>query len=104
MPALECTTATPKQWYTVDEAAEYLGVSRRTIYRLCQGKRLAGYLIGEQRTRRFRRKDLDEVPTLARPAPVRIGRGPEEGIDFIGPDPVLMEIWSDPRDAAYHSL
>ena len=30
-----------KEWYTVDEAAEYLGVSRRTIYKLCKEERIA---------------------------------------------------------------
>lgn len=92
--------ATAKTWFTVGEAAEYLGVSRRTVYRLCQEGRLAPYVLGESRTRRFRRRDLDNAP---RALQAKVGK-PREGLDFIGPDPVLMEIWNNPKDAAYDSL
>ena len=54
--------AVPKQWFTVDEAAEYLGVSKRTVYKLTQEGRLPAYVIGMERIRRFRRQDLDNAP------------------------------------------
>lgn len=34
---------TQQEWFTVDEAAEYLRVCKRTIYRLCQEGGLVGY-------------------------------------------------------------
>lgn len=54
--------AVPKEWFTLDEAAEYLGVSKRTVYKLTQEGRLPAYVIGKERTRRFRWQDLDNVP------------------------------------------
>lgn len=52
----------PKEWFTTEEAAQYLGVSKRTIYKWCKEGRLATYILGERRTRRFRKVDLDKVP------------------------------------------
>ena len=54
----------PKEWYTTKEAAQYLGVSTRTIYKWCKEGRLRTYILGERRTRRFRKVDLDKVPRL----------------------------------------
>lgn len=54
----------PKEWYTTQEAAQYLRVSSRTIYKWCQEGRLRTYILGEKRTRRFRKADLDKVPRL----------------------------------------
>ncbi len=54
----------PKEWYTAQEAAQYLRVSSRTIYKWCQEGRLPTYILGEKRTRRFRKVDLDKVPRL----------------------------------------
>jgi excisionase family DNA binding protein len=51
-----------KEWFTVDEAAEYLCISRRTVYKLTEEGRLPAYTIGKERHRRFRKKDLDAVP------------------------------------------
>ena len=56
-----------QEWFTVVEAAEYLRVSRRTIYSLVQRGRLTSYRIGKQRHMRFRRADLDRVPLRVRP-------------------------------------
>lgn len=53
------------QWFTVDEAARYLRVSRRTIYKWTKDGRLPTYLIGDRRHRRYRRHDLDKVPRPA---------------------------------------
>ena len=51
-----------KEWFTVEEAAEYLCVSKRTIYKLTQEGRLPAFRIGKERHRRFRKEDLDKVP------------------------------------------
>jgi excisionase family DNA binding protein len=79
-----------KEWFTVDEAAEYLCVSRRTIYKLTKEGR-------KERHRRFRKEDIDKVP-----------RPGEEIADVetllklsAKADPVLAEVWDNERDAAY---
>jgi excisionase family DNA binding protein len=43
---------------TVDQAAEYLGVSRPTLYRWMRKGLVTYYAVGSVR-RRFRREDLD---------------------------------------------
>jgi excisionase family DNA binding protein len=86
-----------KEWYTVMEAADYLGVSRRTVYKLCEDGRLPAYMVS-QRRRRFRKEDLDEVPRLLSDA--------EDRRDAISAaaDPVLAKLWDNERDAAYDDL
>jgi excisionase family DNA binding protein len=89
--------AITKEWFTVEEAAEYLCVSRRTIYKLTKEGRLPAFRIGKERHRRFRKEDLDKVPR------------PGEEITNVEAllklsakaDPVLAEIWDNDRDAAY---
>jgi len=86
-----------KEWFTVEEAAEYLCVSRRTIYKLTEEGRLPTFRIGKERHRRFRKQDLDKVPR------------PGEEIANIEAllklsakaDPVLAEVWDNEKDAAY---
>jgi excisionase family DNA binding protein len=56
-----------QEWFTVDEAAAYLRVSRRTVYKLVEEGRLQAYVIGHERHRRFRRGDLDCVPRATTP-------------------------------------
>jgi excisionase family DNA binding protein len=89
-----------KEWFTVEEAAEYLCVSRRTIYKLTKEGRLAAFRIGRERHRRFRKQDLDKVP-----------RPEEESANVeallkltANADPVLAEVWDNERDAAYDRL
>jgi excisionase family DNA binding protein len=86
-----------KEWFTIEEAAEYLCVSKRTIYKLTHEGRLPAFRIGKERHRRFRKEDLDKVP-----------RAPEstESMDFIMTlsalvDPVLAKLWDNEKDAAY---
>lgn len=55
----------PIEWFTVEEAARYLRVSRRTIYKWSKNGRLPTYLIGDRRHRRYRKDDLDKVPRPA---------------------------------------
>jgi excisionase family DNA binding protein len=86
-----------KEWFTVEEAAEYLCVSRRTIYKLTKEGRLPAFRIGKERHRRFRKEDLDKVPR------------PGEEITNVEAllklsakaYPVLAEVWDNERDAAY---
>ena len=85
-----------KEWFTVEEAAEYLCVSKRTIYKLTQEGRLPAFRIGQERHRRFRKEDLDKVP--------RLGEGTRESEGLLRltakADPVLAEIWDNKKDAA----
>jgi len=55
----------PQEWFTVEEAASYLRVSKRTIYKWSSNERLPVYLIGDRRHRRYRKDDLDNVPRRA---------------------------------------
>jgi excisionase family DNA binding protein len=89
-----------KEWFTVEEAAEYLCVSRRTIYKLTKEGRLPAFRIGKERHRRFRKEDIDKVPR------------PGEEIANVGTllklsakaDPVLAEVWDNEQDAAYDRI
>ncbi len=89
-----------KEWFTVEEAAEYLCVSKRTIYKLTKEGRLPAFRIGQERHRRFRKEDLDKVP-----------RPGEEAANIEAllklsarADSVLAEIWDNERDAAYDRI
>jgi excisionase family DNA binding protein len=86
-----------KEWYTVTEAAEYLRVSRRTIYTLTKEGRLPAFKIGQERHRRFRKEDLDTVPRIIEEA------GTTDALIKLSSksDPLLAEIWHNERDAAY---
>lgn len=57
----------PLQWFTVEESAHYLRVSRRTIYKWTRAGRLTAYVIGDKRYRRYRKEDLDNLPRRAEP-------------------------------------
>jgi excisionase family DNA binding protein len=92
--------AIAKEWYTVDEAAEYLGISRRTVYKLSHEGRLHTFILGRKRTRRFRKEDLDRVPQ-----PLEVGAEKTE-MDTLSTlsawgDPVLADLWDNEKDAAY---
>ena len=86
-----------KEWFTIQEAAEYLCVSRRTIYKLTQEGRLPAFRIGRERHRRFRKEDLDKVPRIS------------EDTKNLGAlltlkasaDALLTELWDNEKDAAY---
>jgi len=86
-----------KEWFTIEEAAEYLCVSKRTIYKLTQEGRLPAFRIGRERHRRFRKEDLDKVPRLGEET-----RSLEKLVGLTAKnDPVLAEIWDNDKDAAY---
>lgn len=89
-----------QEWFTVEEAARYLRVSKRTIYKLTQEGKLATYRLGRQRHRRFQRIDLDRVAS-----PVEMGS--TEGTpptQVRSADSVLLRVWDNPQDSAYDAL
>ncbi len=52
-------TTEEKLWFSIPEAAEYLGVSEPTIYRWMRGGKLSFYKVGD--STRFKRENLDMV-------------------------------------------
>lgn len=48
----------PQRWFTVQEAADFLGVNRRFVYRLTEEGRIAKHKMG--RLVRLDRADLEE--------------------------------------------
>ncbi len=86
-----------QEWFTVDEAGEYLRVSKRTIYKLCKEGHLVGYRTGNRGHRRFRKEELDKVMKRY------ISENETEGLVALTAvaDPVLAEIWDNDKDAAY---
>lgn len=89
-----------KEWFTIEEAAEYLCVSKRTIYKLTEEGRLPAFRIGRERHRRFRKDDLDKVPKAQESAQ---DTEPVLALSALA-DPVLAELWDNERDAAYDRL
>ena len=89
-----------KEWFTVEEAAQCLCVSKRTIYKLTKEGRLPAFRIGRERHRRFRKEDLDRVPR-----PGEESRSLERLLRLSAEaDPVLAEVWDNDKDAAYDRL
>ena len=79
-----------REWLTVAEAAEYLRVSRDTIYRWAKQGKLVLYKVGGTATR-VRRRDLD---ALAKP---------KETVDPWTrlSAPAFDADWDNPEDAIY---
>lgn len=60
------TTTTPiRRWGGLTLAAEYIGVSEKTIRRMIAEGQITGYRMGK----RLIRVDLDELDALMRPIP-----------------------------------
>lgn len=57
------TNSTRRRWVSINQVAEHLGVSTRTIYQMLAEGRLRGYRNGN----RFVRLDLDEVDASMQP-------------------------------------
>lgn len=87
---------TSQIWYTVDEAAQYLRVSRRTIYKLVKEMQLAPYKVGPAGHRRFKQEDVDAVMRKEQVAP--------DSALMASDDPVLAELWNNDNDAEYDRL
>jgi len=89
-----------QEWFTVDEAAEYLRVSRRTIYRLCQERKLVGYRTSKRGYWRFRKDELNKALKKS---------VPEDNVNGLvaltaTEDQVLAEAWDNEKDAAYDRI
>jgi excisionase family DNA binding protein len=86
----------PQDWYTINESAGYLRISRRTMYKLIHDGQLTAYRVGMGGHRRFRRDDLEQLmsPEESEPADVMTAVA----------DPVLAELWDNAKDAAYDNL
>lgn len=80
---------TEREWLTVREAADYLRVSRDTIYRWAKQGKLVLYKVGGTATR-VRKSDLD---ALARPVP----NDPWAQLSA----PAFDADWDNPEDAIY---
>ena len=50
-----------KELFSVQEAAEFLGVSESTIRRYVSDGRLLAYRLGDERLIRIKRQDLDKL-------------------------------------------
>ena len=48
-----------KEWYSVDDVAKYLSVSKRTVQQLIRDGEMVAYRVGRGGHRRIRRTDLD---------------------------------------------
>jgi excisionase family DNA binding protein len=86
-----------REWFTVEEAAEYLRVSKRTVYKLSKEGRLPAFRIGKERHRRFRKEDLDKVPIPGEAISLT------KSITMLAAknDPILAELWDNEKDAIY---
>ena len=93
---LKVMRASPQVWYTIDEAATYLRVSRRTVYQLIQQQQLPAFRVGHGGHHRFNREDLDTV----------VHGESDAGTDALTArdDPVLAELWDNAQDAEYDNL
>ena len=90
-----------QRWYTVDEAAQYLRVSRRTIYQLVKEMQLAPYKVGRAGHRRFKQEDIDAVMRKEQDINEPMVR---ESTLRASDDPVLAELWDNDNDAEYDRL
>lgn len=86
----------PQDWYTIDESAGYLRVSRRTMYKLIHDGQLTAYRVGTGGHRRFRRSDLEQLmsPEESEPADAMTESA----------DPVLAELWDNEQDSIYDRI
>ncbi len=57
--ANDAKQAEPDDWFTIPQAAEYLGVSEPTVYRWMREGKLSFYKVGD--STRFKRENLDMV-------------------------------------------
>ena len=86
----------PQEWFTIDEAADQLRVSRRTVYQLVQKKQLTAYRVGRGGHRRFKLEDLNALMQ-------REDDG-ELSVMSLEADPVLVELWDNKKDARYDTI
>lgn len=79
------------------EAAAYLRISKRTIYKLCKEGVLVGHRTSKRGHWRFRKQELDKAMTKGIPG------NDHEGLATLSAmvDPVLAELWDNEKDEAY---
>ncbi len=85
-----------QEWFSVEEAANYLRVSKRTIYSWAGQRLLRAHRTPKAGLLRFKRNDLDAVLTTDSAGDQNLVHGTD--------DPVLTELWGNKADAAYDKL
>ncbi len=86
-------TDTP--WMTLEEAAEYLRVSERTMRTLIAKEQVAAYRVGPAGNLRFKRDDLDRSLE-----PVSLPHTVLRAEDY----PLWAELWDNEYDAVFDDL
>jgi excisionase family DNA binding protein len=89
-------SVSPQDWYTINESAGYLRVSRRTMYKLIHDGQLTAYRVGTGGHRRFRRDDLERLMSPEENEPVAAMTA--------AADPVLAELWDNEPDSIYDRI
>ncbi|MEX2598557.1 MAG: helix-turn-helix domain-containing protein [Dehalococcoidia bacterium] len=82
-------------WYTIEEAADYLRVSKRTMHNLVAKEQVTAYRVSPKGPLRFRGQDLD-----AALAPVSKRITVLRDVDY----PALAELWDNEDDDIYDEL
>ena len=85
-----------KAWYTIEEAADHMAVSKRTVQQLIRDRQLIAYRVGRGGHRRVKAEDLDSA--MHRDDDVGIGSRTASD------DPVLAELWDNDQDSVYDRL
>ena len=85
-----------KAWYTIDEAAGHMAVSKRTVQQLIRDGQLVAYRVGRGGHRRIKSEDLDSA--MLRDDRVEIASMTASD------DPVLAELWDNDQDSVYDRL
>lgn len=83
-------------WYTIDEAADHMAVSKRTVQHLIRDGQLTAYRVGRGGHRRIKSEDLDS----AMHRDERVEQAAMTALD----DPVLAELWDNEQDSVYDQL
>lgn len=60
------------RWFTVDEASEYLRITRATLYTYMKDGRLPFYYLAGTRNRRIKKSDVDALLILGRSEDIEI--------------------------------
>lgn len=85
-----------KAWYTIDEAAGHMAVSKRTVQHLIRDGQLVAYRVGRGGHRRIKSEDLDSA--MLRDDTVEIASMTARE------DPVLADLWDNDQDSVYDQL
>ena len=85
-----------KVWYNIDEAADHMAVSKRTVQQLIRDGQLVAYRVGRRGHRRIKSEDLDSA--------MHRDDGVEPVSMTASDDPVLAELWDNDQDSVYDRL